>query len=91
MIEIIKKEKTLSLALSSGDLLYDSGIGMYGILIKQDTYKQICATYNVMLLNTDTEQAELYFPEPTSITDILEFGFNLVSKKGNYNIKIEYS
>lgn len=63
---------------------------MYGFIIKEDTsnYESI---YNVMLLDTNSKKPELYFSEPITLEEIEEFGFNLVSKKGNYNIKIEYS
>ncbi|QLF87188.1 hypothetical protein BESEP9_00098 [Staphylococcus phage vB_SepM_BE09] len=88
MIEVVKKKSTRP--LQDGDLLYDSDLDMYGFIIKEDTsnYESI---YNVMLLDTNSKKPELYFSEPITLEEIEEFGFNLVSKKGNYNIKIEYS
>lgn len=88
MIEVVKKKSTRP--LQDGDLLYDSDLDMYGFIIKEDTsnYEII---YNVMLLDTNSKKPELYFSEPITLEEIEEFGFNLVSKKGNYNIKIEYS
>ena len=88
MIEVVKKKSTIP--LQDGDLLYESDLDMYGFIIKEDTsnYESI---YNVMLLDTNSKKPELYFPEPITLEEIEEFGFNLVSKKGNYNIKIEYS
>lgn len=88
MIEVVKKKSTRP--LQDGDLLYESDLDMYGFIIKEDTsnYESI---YNVMLLDTNSKKPELYFPEPITLEEIEEFGFNLVSKKGNYNIKIEYS
>ncbi|AJA42315.1 hypothetical protein [Staphylococcus phage vB_SepM_ phiIPLA-C1C] len=88
MIEVVKKKSTIP--LQDGDLLYDSDLDMYGFIIKEDTsnYESI---YNVMLLDTNSKKPELYFSEPITLEEIEEFGFNLVSKKGNYNIKIEYS
>lgn len=88
MIEVVKKKSTRP--LQDGDLLYDSDLDMYGFIIKEDTsnYESI---YNVMLLDTNSKKPELYFPEPVTSEEIEEFGFKLVSKKGNYNIKIEYS
>ncbi|ASN67902.1 hypothetical protein UDOIXSUF_CDS0070 [Staphylococcus phage PG-2021_1] len=88
MIEVVKKKSTIP--LQDGDLLYESDLDMYGFIIKEDTsnYESI---YNVMLLDTNSKKPELYFSEPITLEEIEEFGFNLVSKKGNYNIKIEYS
>lgn len=88
MIEVVKKKSTIP--LQDGDLLYDSDLDMYGFIIKEDTsnYESI---YNVMLLDTNSKKPELYFSEPITLEEIEEFGFNLVSKKGNYNTKIEYS
>lgn len=88
MIEVVKKKSTIP--LQYGDLLYESDLDMYGFIIKEDTsnYESI---YNVMLLDTNSKKPELYFSEPITLEEIEEFGFNLVSKKGNYNIKIEYS
>lgn len=88
MFEVIKKKSTRP--LQDGDLLYESDLDMYGFIIKEDTsnYESI---YNVMLLDTNSKKPELYFSEPITLEEIEEFGFNLVSKKGNYNIKIEYS
>lgn len=88
MIEVVKKKSTIP--LQDGDLLYDSDLDMYGFIIKEDTsnYESI---YNVMLLDTNSKKPELYFSEPITLEEIEEFGFKLVSKKGNYNIKIEYS
>ena len=88
MIEVVKKKSTIP--LQDGDLLYESDLDMYGFIIKEDTsnYESI---YNVLLLDTNSKKPELYFPEPITLEEIEEFGFNLVSKKGNYNIKIEYS
>lgn len=88
MIEVVKKKNTIP--LQDGDLLYESDLDMYGFIIKEDTsnYESI---YNVMLLDTNSKKPELYFSEPITLEEIEEFGFNLVSKKGNYNIKIEYS
>lgn len=88
MIEVVKKKSTRP--LQDGDLLYDSDLDMYGFIIKEDTsnYESI---YNVLLLDTNSKKPELYFSEPITLEEIEEFGFNLVSKKGNYNIKIEYS
>ncbi|AGR48257.1 hypothetical protein BE25_0227 [Staphylococcus phage vB_SepM_BE25] len=88
MIEVVKKKSTRP--LQDGDLLYESDLDMYGFIIKEDTsnYESI---YNVMLLDTNSKKPELYFSEPITLEEIEEFGFNLVSKKGNYNIKIEYS
>ena len=88
MIEVIKKKSTIP--LQDGDLLYESDLDMYGFIIKEDTsnYESI---YNVLLLDTNSKKPELYFSEPITLEEIEEFGFNLVSKKGNYNIKIEYS
>ncbi|AXF38437.1 hypothetical protein Twillingate_001 [Staphylococcus phage Twillingate] len=88
MIEVVKKKSTIP--LQDGDLLYDSDLDMYGFIIKEDTsnYESI---YNVLLLDTNSKKPELYFSEPITLEEIEEFGFNLVSKKGNYNIKIEYS
>ncbi|MDU7109367.1 MAG: hypothetical protein E6303_00910 [Clostridium perfringens] len=88
MIEVVKKKSTIP--LQDGDLLYESDLDMYGFIIKEDTsnYESI---YNVLLLDTNSKKPELYFSEPITLEEIEEFGFNLVSKKGNYNIKIEYS
>lgn len=88
MIEVVKKKSARP--LQDGDLLYESDLDMYGFIIKEDTsnYESI---YNVMLLDTNSKKPELYFSEPITLEEIEEFGFNLVSKKGNYNIKIEYS
>ena len=88
MIEVVKKKSTIR--LQDGDLLYESDLDMYGFIIKEDTsnYESI---YNVMLLDTNSKKPELYFSEPITLEEIEEFGFKLVSKKGNYNIKIEYS
>ncbi|AXY83884.1 MAG: hypothetical protein E7A54_17830 [Morganella morganii] len=88
MIEVVKKKSTRP--LQDGDLLYESDLDMYGFIIKEDTsnYESI---YNVLLLDTNSKKPELYFSEPITLEEIEEFGFNLVSKKGNYNIKIEYS
>lgn len=88
MIEVVKKKSTRP--LQDGDLLYESDLDMYGFIIKEGTsnYESI---YNVMLLDTNSKKPELYFSEPITLEEIEEFGFNLVSKKGNYNIKIEYS
>ncbi|AXF38234.1 hypothetical protein Quidividi_001 [Staphylococcus phage Quidividi] len=88
MIEVVKKKSTIP--LQDGDLLYESDLDMYGFIIKEDTsnYESI---YNVMLLDTNSKKPELYFSEPITLEEIEEFGFKLVSKKGNYNIKIEYS
>lgn len=88
MIEVVKKKSTRP--LQDGDLLYESDLDMYGFIIKEDTsnYESI---YNVILLDTNSKKPELYFSEPITLEEIEEFGFNLVSKKGNYNIKIEYS
>lgn len=88
MIEVVKNKSTIP--LQDGDLLYESDLDMYGFIIKEDTsnYESI---YNVMLLDTNSKKPELYFSEPITLEEIEEFGFNLVSKKGNYNIKIEYS
>lgn len=88
MIEVVKKKSTRP--LQDGDLLYESDLDMYGFIIKEDTsnYESV---YNVMLLDTNSKKPELYFSEPITLEEIEEFGFNLVSKKGNYNIKIEYS
>ena len=88
MIEVVKKKSTIP--LQDGDLLYESDLDMYGFIIKEDTsnYESI---YNVMLLDTNSKKPELYFSEPIKLEEIEEFGFKLVSKKGNYNIKIEYS
>lgn len=88
MIEVVKKKSTRP--LQDGELLYESDLDMYGFIIKEDTsnYESI---YNVLLLDTNSKKPELYFSEPITLEEIEEFGFNLVSKKGNYNIKIEYS
>lgn len=88
MIEVVKKKSTRP--LQDGDLLYESDLDMYGFIIKEDTsnYESI---YNVMLLDTNSKKPELYFSEPITLEEIEEFGFKLVSKKGNYNVKIEYS
>ena len=88
MIKVVKKKSTRP--LQDGDLLYESDLDMYGFIIKEDTsnYESI---YNVLLLDTNSKKPELYFSEPITLEEIEEFGFNLVSKKGNYNIKIEYS
>ena len=88
MIEVVKKKSNIP--LQDGDLLYESDLDMYGFIIKEDTsnYESI---YNVLLLDTNSKKPELYFSEPITLEEIEEFGFNLVSKKGNYNIKIEYS
>lgn len=88
MIEVVKKKSTRP--LQDGDLLYESDLDMYGFIIKEDTsnYESI---YNVLLLDTNSKKPELYFSEPITLEEIEEFVFNLVSKKGNYNIKIEYS
>ena len=88
MIEVVKKKSTRP--LQDGDLLYESDLDMYGFIIKEDTsnYESI---YNVMLLDTNSKKPELYFSEPITLEEIEEIGFKLVSKKGNYNVKIEYS
>lgn len=89
MIEVVKKKSTIP--LQDGDLLYESDLDMYGILVKQHVFNIPQHTYNVMLLDTNSKKPELYFSEPITLEEIEEFGFKLVSKKGNYNIKIEYS